>query len=63
MNVKDYRYIIEIADQEGISQAAEALCITQSALTKFLQRTEKELGITLFLRKNNRLVLTEAGRY
>ncbi|HJC46893.1 MAG TPA: LysR family transcriptional regulator [Candidatus Lachnoclostridium pullistercoris] len=63
MNVKDYRYIIEIADREGISQAAEVLCITQSALTKFLQRTEKELGISLFYRKNNRLILTEAGRY
>lgn len=63
MNVKDYKYIIEIAEQEGISQAADILCITQSALTKFLQRIEKELGVALFFRKNNRLILTEAGEY
>lgn len=63
MNVKDYRYIIEIAQQESISQASEVLCITQSALTKFLQRIEKELGIALFFRKNNRLYLTDAGRF
>lgn len=48
MNVKDYRYVIEIARQESVSQAADVLCITQSALTKFLQRTERELGIALF---------------
>ncbi len=60
--MKDYKYIIEIADQESISQASEVLCITQSALTKFLQRIEKELGIALFFRKNNRLYLTDAGR-
>ncbi len=63
MNVKDYRYVIEIARQESVSQAADVLCITQSALTKFLQRTERELGIALFFRKNNRLYLTEAGRF
>ena len=63
MNVKDYKYIIEIAEQENVSKAADILCITQSALTKFLQRIEQELGVPLFFRKNNRLFLTEAGSY
>ena len=63
MNVKDYKYIIEIAEQESVSKAADILCITQSALTKFLQRIEQELGVPLFFRKNNRLFLTEAGSY
>ncbi len=63
MNVKDYKYIVEISEQEGISRAADILCITQSALTKYLQRIEKELGVSLFYRKNNRLILTEAGQY
>ena len=44
MNIKDYRYIVEIAEQESISKAAAVLYITQSALTKFLQRIEEELG-------------------
>ena len=48
MNVKDYRYIVEIAEQKSISKAAAVLYITQSALTRFLQRVEEELGAALF---------------
>ena len=63
MNIKDYRYIVEIAEQESISKAAAVLYITQSALTKFLQRIEEELGAPLFFRRGNRLALTEIGQY
>ena len=43
MDVRDYEYIVAIADQGSITRAAEQLFITQPALTKFLQRIEKEL--------------------
>ncbi len=62
MNVKDYRYIVEIAEQKSISKAAAVLYITQSALTRFLQRVEDELGASLFFRQGNHLVLTEVGQ-
>lgn len=62
MNVKDYKYIVEIANQENISRAAALLYITQSALTKFLQRVEEELGAPLFFRQGNRMILTEIGQ-
>lgn len=62
VNIKDYKYIVEIAEQKNISKAAAALYITQSALTRFLQRVEEELGASLFFRQGNHLVLTEIGQ-
>lgn len=61
MNIKDYTYIVEIAHQRSLTAAANRLCITQSALTKFLQRIEGELGSPLFYRRGKRLVLTPIG--
>lgn len=62
MEVRDYEYIVAIADQGSITRAAEQLFITQPALTKFLQRIEMELGIPLFIRKGKKFILTEAGQ-
>ena len=36
MDIRDYEYIVAIAEQEGITRASEQLFITQSALTRFL---------------------------
>lgn len=62
MNVKDYEYIVEIARQKSLSEAASRLCITQSALTKFLQRVEAQLGTPIFKRIGKRFVLTPIGQ-
>lgn len=62
MDVRDYEYIIAIAEHGNITRAASQLFITQPALTKFLQRTEKTLGMKLFFRSGNQLILTDAGK-
>ena len=62
MNIRDYEYIVTIADHGSITQTADQLFITQPALTKFLQRIEKALGLELFIRKGKQFILTEAGR-
>lgn len=62
MDIRDYEYIVTIAEQKSITRAAAQLFITQSALTKFLQRTERSLGLPLFLKKGNQFLLTEAGQ-
>ncbi len=62
MDVRDYEYIVAIAEQGSITRAAAHLFITQSALTKFLQRTKRDLGLALFVRDGSRFRLTEAGR-
>ncbi len=53
---------VEVARQGTVSRAAQALSITQPALTVRLQQLEEELGTRLFERGRRGIVLTEAGR-
>lgn len=62
MDIRDYEYIVKIAELGGITKAAAQLFITQPALTRFLQRTEEQLGLKLFVRQGHHFILTEAGR-
>ncbi|APE47152.1 bacterial regulatory helix-turn-helix, lysR family protein [Delftia acidovorans] len=45
----------------GVSRAAEALHLTQSAVSKQIQELEKWVGVPLFERERKRLRLTPAG--
>lgn len=45
----------------GVSRAAEALHLTQSAVSKQIQELEKWVGVDLFERSRKRLALTPAG--
>ena len=60
MDIRDYEYIVTIAEQKSITRAAAQLFITQSALTKFLQRTERSLGGSVF--KEGQSILTDRSR-
>ena len=53
---------LEIARQGNLSRAAEALHVTQPALTARLQGLEAELGSALFVRGRRGMQLTDAGR-
>jgi DNA-binding transcriptional LysR family regulator len=53
---------IEVARQESVTRAAEALVISQPALTARIKRLEEELHAQLFLRTSNGMRLTEEGR-
>ena len=44
-----------------LSEAASSMRISQPALSRSMQRLEEDLGVTLFERKRNRLVLNENG--
>lgn len=61
MNVKDFEYIAEIGRSGSIIKASQALCISQPALSKFLQKIEFEIGTPLFQRVGRNLVPTYAG--
>ena len=58
---KKFEYVITIAEQGGISQAAEKLMISQPTLSKYLKKLESEIGLELFDRSALPLKLTEAG--
>lgn len=52
---------VEIARTRNLSRAADALYLTQPALTARLQRLEDDLGARLFVRTPRGMRLTEAG--
>lgn len=60
-DLKEQKYIVEIAKMQGIAKAAENLFISQPALSKFLARTEQEYGILLFERIGKKMIPTYAG--
>lgn len=53
----------EVAARLGsFTQAADSLCITQSAVSRHVKTLEENLGCQLFVRSGSRLTLTDTGR-
>ena len=50
------------ARHESFTRAAEELFVTQGAVSHQVKALEAELGVKLFNRERQRLVITEAGR-
>jgi DNA-binding transcriptional LysR family regulator len=61
METRDLEYILAVAAHGGIGRAAEALGISQPALTKAVQRVEAQAGLPLFERTANGMAATYAG--
>ena len=62
MDLKSLTYIVAIAEEQNLSRAAERLFVSQSTLSLFLRKLEQELGVLLFNRVKNRLIITPAGK-
>lgn len=62
MTIEDLKMFICVAATENLSKASRFLNMTESALSKAIKRTEKEIGFDLFSREKNRLHLTEKGK-
>jgi len=62
MTLEQLRYFLEVAKWESFSQAAEALHISQPAVSKQISNLEKYLRVTLFKRTNKGIELTEKGK-
>lgn len=62
MELAQLKYFKTIAETGKISDAAKALFISAPALSTSIARLEKELGMPLFERTNNRIILNQQGR-
>ena len=62
MTLRHMRIFQKIYETQSVTRAAEALHMTQPAVTRALQELEKYYGLRLFERLNRRLTVTEAGR-
>ena len=61
MELQQLRYFKAVADAGKISDAAKSLYISPPALSATISRLEHELGVKLFDRTNNRVILNKQG--
>ncbi len=62
MELQQLKYFKTVAAIGKISDAAEALFVSAPALSTSISRLEKELGVRLFNRTNNRIILNAQGQ-
>ncbi len=62
MDIQHLKYFKMVAQIGKISEAADALFISAPALSMAISRLEKELGVRLFDRTNNRIILNHQGQ-
>ena len=61
MNIDNLKCFILVAENLSFARAAEALYISQPAVTKQINTLENELGVTLFIRSTRHVELTPIG--
>ena len=62
MNLKQFKYVLTLADEHNFSTAANVLNISQPSLSQYIKKIEKAVGQPLFIRANGDVSLTDAGR-
>ncbi|WP_244974092.1 LysR family transcriptional regulator [Lactobacillus taiwanensis] len=55
--------LVTFAKYGTVAKTAEVLGLTQPAVTHSMKKLEEDLGVILFIRKPNRLYLSETGKY
>lgn len=62
MEIRQMRYFMEVAKREHVTEAAKALHVAQSSVSRQLINLESELGVDLFVHEGRRVKLTPIGR-
>jgi len=61
MKLNEIRTFVTVAEAQSVQEAGNRLGLTQSAVSRLIQRLEAELGVTLFDRQTKPLALTRDG--
>lgn len=61
VELREIMYVLAICEEGSFSRAAEKNYISQPGLSKIIKKTEKKLGIRLFVRNDGPLRLTAEG--
>ena len=61
MTLKQLQYIVTVAEEGNITNAAKKLFIAQPSLTSAIHELENEYNITIFMRSNKGIKLTSEG--
>lgn len=63
MNITQLRYFQAVCKFGSTVKAAENLFISQPSVSNAIKKLEEEYNLQLFIRDNNRLILTEDGKF
>ena len=63
MEIRTLKYFLAIAREENMTNAANLLHVSQSALSRQMSDLEEELGTQLFIRHNRKMLLTDDGMH
>ena len=61
MTLQQLKYMITVAENGSITEAAKTLYISQPSLSEAIKEVEKEAGITIFIRRRSGAVPTKEG--
>lgn len=61
--LKSLPVFVAVAHHLSFTRAAEALCVTHSAISQSIKHLESFLEVQLFIRDKSNVALTEDGRY
>jgi LysR family transcriptional regulator, transcription activator of glutamate synthase operon len=62
LELRQIQYFMEVAKREHVTEAAMALHVAQSAVSRQVFNLEKELGVNLFIREGRNVKLTMIGQ-
>jgi len=62
MTLTELRYIVAVAKEKQFCKAAKACYVSQPTLSLGIKKLEEELGVVLFERKHQELVITPIGQ-
>jgi LysR family transcriptional regulator, hydrogen peroxide-inducible genes activator len=62
MTLREFRYLVALADHEHFGRAAEECCVSQSTLSTQIKKLEGYLGATLIERNARSFALTPIGQ-
>lgn len=61
MTLVQLKYVITVAGQNSLNDAAKVLFISQPSLSSSIRSLEKEIGFDIFIRSKNGIILTTKG--
>lgn len=61
MELRQLRAFVKAAETLNFTEAAKALCVTQSSFSQSIKSLEEELDVTLFHRNSHEVTLSQAG--
>jgi LysR family hydrogen peroxide-inducible transcriptional activator len=61
MNIRDFEYLVALAEHKHFRKAAEACFVSQPTLSGQIRKLEEEIGSALLERSSRRVLFTDAG--